>query len=56
MLASPFFNTVWHRAIITPVGPLRARLIGASPQISGSSSGHQKFWLRLQTNLVPKIE
>ena len=37
MLAFPFFNTVRHRAIITPVSLLRIRLIGASTQISGSS-------------------
>jgi len=42
------FNTVRHRAIITPVSPLRTRRIGASTQISGSRSGHQNFWLRFQ--------
>jgi len=50
MLASQFFNTVWHRAIITPVSPLRTRLIGAGTQISGSSfsSGHHNVWFRFQ--------
>ena len=43
LVSFSIFNTIRHRAIITPVSPLRTRLIGASTQISGSSSAHQNF-------------
>jgi len=56
MAASPFLNNVRHRAIITPVSPLRTRLIGAGTQISGSnsSSGHLNFLAPAPEQFGPK--
>ena len=67
MVTSPLLSNVRHRAMISPVSPLRNKVVEPVLQIFGSacSSGHlifldpaptsRNFWLQLRNNLVQKI-